>query len=165
MCQGVYREVFPYRRRGNFCAPAEGEIDGGEAYCQVPGGVLGPEGGEGGKRLWESGRGRIGVRGGAGNSESGEASSVPAVGDNGGEASLSGQDGGGGGEEVICGPSLDPVPEAVHASERSVVRGEEICTISEYGEEEATGDAVAEERSDAGSGGGEALDEGENGLG
>jgi len=41
------------------------------------------------------------------------------------------------------------VPEAVHASECSVVRGEEVCTISERGEEEATGDAVAEERFDA----------------
>jgi len=88
--------------------------------------------------------------GGGGNSEGGEAFSVFAVGDNGGEAGLSGQDGDGGGEEVIRGPSLDPVPEAVHASERSVVRGEEICAISEYGEQEATGDAVAEERSDPG---------------
>jgi len=115
--------------------------------------------------LWESGRGRVGVRGGPGNSGIGEASSVSAVGDNGGEAGLSEQDGGGGGEEVVCGPSLDPVPEAVHASECSVVRGEEVCTISEYGEEEATGDAVAEERSDAGPWGGEAFDEGEDGLG
>jgi len=92
----------------------------------------------------------LAYRGGAGNSESGEASSVSAVGDNGREAGLSGQDGGGGGEKIVRGPSLDPVPEAVHASERSVVRGEEVCTICEYGEEEATGDAVAEERSDAG---------------
>jgi len=57
------------------------------------------------------------------------------------------------------------VPEAVHASERSVVRGEEVCTISEYGEEEATGDAVAEEGSDAGPRGGEAFDERQDGLG
>jgi len=145
--------------------PVEGEVDGGEAYCQVPGRVLGPEGGEGGEGLWESGRGRVGVQGGAGNSESGEASSVSAVGDNGGEAGLSGQDGGGGGEEVVRGSSLDPVPETIHASERSVVRGEEVCTIGEYGEEEATGDAVAEERSDAGPWGGEAFNEGKDGLG
>ena len=52
-------------------------------------------------------------------------------------------------EEVVSGPSLDPVPEAVHASERSVVRGEEVCSVSEYGEEEATGDPMAKERSDA----------------
>jgi len=84
MCQGVHGEVFSYRRRGDLCAPAEGEVDGGEAYCQVPGGVLGSEGGEGGEGMWESGRGRVGVRGSAGNSESGEASSVSAVGDNGG---------------------------------------------------------------------------------
>jgi len=165
MCKGVNREVFAYRRRRDPSAPVEGEIDGGEAFSQVAGRVLGPEGGEGGEGLCESGRGRVGVRGGAGNSESGEASSVSAVGDNGGEAGLSGQDGGGGGEEVVRGPSLDPVPEAVHASERSVVRGEEVCTISEYGEEEATGDAEAEERSDAGPWRGEAFEEGEDGLG
>jgi len=57
------------------------------------------------------------------------------------------------------------VPEAVHAPERSVVRGEEVCTISEYGEEEATGNGVAEERPDAGPWGGEAFAEGEDGLG
>jgi len=55
MCQGVYRKVFSYRWRGDLCAPAEGEIDGGEAYCQVLGRVLGPQGGEGGEGLWESG--------------------------------------------------------------------------------------------------------------
>jgi len=57
------------------------------------------------------------------------------------------------------------VPEAVHASERSVVGGEEVRTLSEYGEEEASSDAVAEKRSDAGPRGGEALDDGEDGLG
>jgi len=76
-----------------------------------------------------------------------------------------GQDGGGGGEEVVCGPSLDPVPEAVPASERRVVWREEVCSVSEYGEEEATGNPMAEERSDAGPWGGEAFDEGEGCLG
>jgi len=57
------------------------------------------------------------------------------------------------------------VPEGIHASERSPVGGEEVCSVSEYGEEEAAGDAVAEERSDAGPWGGDAFDEGENGLG
>jgi len=57
------------------------------------------------------------------------------------------------------------VPEAVHASERSVVWGEEVYSVSEYGEEEATGNAMAEERSDAGPWGGEAFDEGEDCLG
>ena len=165
MCQGVYREVFPYRRRGDLCAPVAGEVDGGEANSEVPGRVLGPEGGDGGEGLWESGRGRVGVQGGAGNSESGEASSVSAVGDNGGEAGLTGQDGGGGGAEVVRGPSLDPVPETVHASERSVVWCEEVSSVSEYGEEEATGDAMAEEGSDAGPWGGETLDAGEDCLG
>jgi len=121
MCQGVHRKIFPYGWRGDLCAPAEGEVDGGQAYSQVAGGVVGPEGGEGGEGLWESGRGRVGTWGCAGNSEGGEASPVSAVGDNGMEASLTGQDGGRGVEEVVRGPSLDPVPEAVHASERSVV--------------------------------------------
>jgi len=131
----------------------------------VPGRVLGPKGGEGGEGLWESGRGRVGVQGGAGNSEGGDPSPVPAVGDNGGEACLTGQDGGGGGKNVVRGPSLDPVPEAVHASERSVVWGEEVCSVSEYGEEEATGDGMAEKRSDAGPWGGEVFDKGEDCLG
>ena len=55
MCQGVHRKVFPYRWRGDLCAPAEEEVDGGEADFKVPGRVLGPEGGEGGEGLWESG--------------------------------------------------------------------------------------------------------------
>jgi len=57
------------------------------------------------------------------------------------------------------------VPEAVHASERSVVWGEEVCSVSEYEEEEATGNAMAEERSDAGPWGGVAFDEGKDCLG
>jgi len=65
--------VFPYWRRGDLGGPVEGEVDGGEAYCEVPGGVLGSEGGEGGEGLWESGRGWIGVRVGAGDSEGGQA--------------------------------------------------------------------------------------------
>jgi len=133
VCHGVDRQVFPYRWGGDFCAPAEGEVNGGEAYRKMPGGVLGSNGGEGGEGLWESGRGRVGVRGGAGDSEGSKAPSVPAIGDNGGKAGLAGQDGGGGGEEVICGPPLDPVPEAIHASERCVIRGEEVGSISEYG--------------------------------
>jgi len=131
----------------------------------VPGRVLGPKGGEGGEGLRESGRARDGARGGAGNSEGGKASPVSAVGDDGGEAGLAREDGGGGGNELVRSPSLDPVPEAVHASERSVVRGEEVCSIGEYGEEEGTGDAVAAEGSDAGPWGGEAFDEGKDCLG
>jgi len=82
--------VFPYWRRGDLRAPAEGEVDGGEAHREVPGGVLGSEGGEGGEGLWESGRGQIGIGGGAGDSEGGQAPPVSAVGDNGGEAGLTG---------------------------------------------------------------------------
>ena len=145
--------------------PTKGEVNRREGYREGPGGVLGPEGGEGGNGLWESGRGRVGVQGGAGNPEGGKAPPVPAVGDNGGEAGLAGQDGGGSGEEVVRGPSLDPVPEAVHASERSVVRGEEVGSVGECGEEEAAGNAVTEERSDASPSGGEVFDESEDGLG
>ena len=76
-----------------------------------------------------------------------------------------GQDGGRGGEKVIRDPSLDLVPEAVHASECSVVWGEEVGTVGEYGEEEAIGNTMAEERSDSGPWGGEVFDEGEDGLG
>ena len=57
------------------------------------------------------------------------------------------------------------MPEAVHAPECSIVRGEEVRPVSEYGEEEAAGNAVAEEGSDAGPWRGEAFDEGEDGLG
>jgi len=63
MCQGIIGEVFPYRWSGDLCAPAEGEVDRGEAYCKVPGRVLGPKGGEGEGGLWESGRGRASIRG------------------------------------------------------------------------------------------------------
>jgi len=84
VCQGVNGKVLPYRRRGELRAPAQGEVNGGEAYCEVPGGILGSEGGEGGEGLWESGRGRVGVRGGAGDSEGGKAPLVSAVGDSGG---------------------------------------------------------------------------------
>jgi len=56
------------------------------------------------------------------------------------------------------------VPEAVPASERGVVRGEEGGSVCEYGEEEALGNTVAEERPDACPGGGEALDKGKDRL-
>jgi len=57
------------------------------------------------------------------------------------------------------------VPEAVHASERGIVRDEEAGSVREYGEEEAIGNTVAEERPDACPGGGKALDEGGDSLG
>jgi len=76
-----------------------------------------------------------------------------------------GQDGGRGREETICCPSLDSVPEAVHASEHGVVGDEEVSSLCEYGEEEPDGDTVAEEGSDACPWGGEAFDEGEDCLG
>ena len=82
-----------------------------------------------------------------------------------GEAGLAKQDGGRGGKENIRCPSLDSVPEAVHASERGVVRSEEVSSVCEYGEEEAVGNAVAEEGPDICPWGGKALDEGEDRLG
>jgi len=57
------------------------------------------------------------------------------------------------------------VPEAVHASKRSVICGKEVGSVSEYGEEEAASNAVAEEGSDVRSWGGEVFDEGEDSLG
>ena len=80
------------------------------------------------------------------------------------EASFPGQDGGRGGVKIVRRPSLDSVPEAVHPSECSVIWGEEVGPISEYGEEEATGNTVVEEGSDASPWGGEAFDKGEDGF-
>jgi len=61
------------------------------------------------------------------------------------------------------GPSQNSVAEAVDTSEGTGVGGEEVGSIEEYGEEEALGDLVAEERSDACAGGGQSLDGGEGG--
>jgi len=61
-----------------------------------------------------------------------------------------GKYGGGCGEEVVCCPTLDSVPEAVHASEHGGVRGEEVCPVRKYGEEEAVGNTVAKEGLNAG---------------
>jgi len=165
MCQGVDGKVFPYRRSGDSCVPAKGKVNRGEAYLKVPGGVLGHEGGEEGEGLWECGRGRVGVRGGAGNTEGAKSPPVPAGGNNRGEAGLASWDRGQSGEKVIPCPSFDPVPEAVHVSECSVVWGEEVGSVGEYGQEEAVGNAVAEEGSDASPWGGEGFAKGEDGVG
>jgi len=101
----------------------------------------------------------------AGDPEGSGTAPVSVVGCNGGEAGLSGKDIGGGGEKIVCGPSLDPVPEAVHAPERRIVRGEEVGSVGEYREEEAVGDTVTKEGSDTSSWRGESLDEGEDSLG
>jgi len=71
VCQGFHREVFSHWREGNFRPPVKGEVNGEEAFSKVRGRVLGPEGREGEEGLRESGCGRVGVRGGAGESESG----------------------------------------------------------------------------------------------
>ena len=156
--------MFPYWRRGDFCAPIEGEVDRAEAYRGMPGRVLGSKGGEGRERLWEPGRGQVGIWWGAGNPEGGEASSLSAVGSDGGEAGLPGQAGGRGGIKIVRRPSLDSVPEAVHPSERDIIWGQEVGHISEYREEEATGNAMTKKGSDTSPCRGEAFDEGEDGL-
>ena len=88
VCQGVDEAVFSYWWRGDPRAPIEREVDRGEDYGKGSGRILGPEGGEGGERLRESGRGRVGVWGGAGDREGGTAPHVFAVGSDGGEAGL-----------------------------------------------------------------------------
>jgi len=141
--EGVDREVLPHRWGRDLGAPIEGEVDGGEAFREVPGRVLGSEGGERGERWRESCRRLVRIWGGAGHPKGGQSSLVPAGRDNGGEAGLAGQNGGGGRVEVVRCPSLDSVPEAVHASERGVCRGEEVGAIREYRAEVTGGDAVA----------------------
>jgi len=69
--EGVDRKVSPLGGGGNLPSPVEGEVHGGEAYPEMSGRVLGPEGGEGGEGRWESGRGQVGIRGGAGNLQGG----------------------------------------------------------------------------------------------
>jgi len=60
---------------------------------------------------------------------------------------------------------LDSVPEAVPAPEHGGVRGEKVSSVSEYGEQVAVGDVVAEGGPNARSCGGQVLDKRENGLG
>jgi len=49
VAQGVNREVFSYRWRGDFRPRIKREVHRGEAFCEVPGRVLGSEGGQGGE--------------------------------------------------------------------------------------------------------------------
>jgi len=88
--EGVDRKVLPLGGGSNLRLPVEGEVHRGEAYREMSGRVLGPEGGEGGEGWWESGRGRVGVRGGADDSEGGQASPTSAVGDSRRQAGLAG---------------------------------------------------------------------------
>jgi len=53
--EGVDQEVLSPGRGGSFCLPVKGEVYRGEAFRKVPGRILGPEGGEGGEGLQESG--------------------------------------------------------------------------------------------------------------
>jgi len=131
----------------------------------VSGRVLSSKGGEGWERWRESSRSWVGIWGGAGYPKGGQSSSVFAVRDDWGEAGFACQDRGGGGVKVVGYPSLDPVPEAVHASKRSVGRSEEVGAICEYGAEETGSDAVAQKGTRACPWGGESLDEGEDSLG
>ena len=110
---------------------------------ELLGRVLGPEAREGGEIWWKPGGGKVVGWSGAGDPNVSQTFSVSAVGDEGGEAARSGQDGSRGGEECVGGPSLDPVPEAVHALAAAGVGGEEVGHIGEYGEGKALGDAMA----------------------
>jgi len=96
----------------------------------------------------------LAVGGGGDEPEGGKPSLVPVIGNDGGKAGFVGEDGGRCGVKVICCPSLDSVLEAVHASKRGGVRGREMCPVSEYGVEEAVGDAMAEAGSNTCSWGG-----------
>ena len=131
----------------------------------MPGRILGHERGEGGEGRWESGCTRVGVWGRTGDPKGGQAPSEPAIGDDRGDASLPGQDGGRGGEEVVRRPSLHPVPETIHASESSEFRGEEVGSVCEYRAKEAGGAAVAQEGTQACPWGGQALDKRGDSLG
>jgi len=127
----------------DFCPPVKKEIHKNKTPGEVPGQVLGPKGGEGREGGWEPGRAWVGFWGGAGDPEGGKAPPISAVGDNGGMACFAGKDGYRRGEKVVCCPSLDSVPEAVHASECGGIWGEEVCSVSEYRQQEAMGDKVA----------------------
>ena len=109
----------------------------------MPGRVLGPESGKGGEGWREPGRGWVGVWGGAGDPEGGQTSPVPAIRDDRGKASFTGQDRGRCGEEIVRCPSLHPVPEAIHCSEGGGVWGKEVGPVGKYREEEAMRDAMA----------------------
>ena len=79
----------------------------------------------------------------AGNPEGSKAFSVPAVGEDEGTAGFARKDGSGRGEAFFRSPSVDSVPEAVHASECGGIWGEKIGPVCENREEEALGNAVA----------------------
>ena len=114
----------------NGALPVQGEVVRYEVSSELSGQVLGSEGREGGAGCWEAcGGGVISWRG-AGDSQACSSSFVAAVGNDGGEASLSRQDGGWCRVEGVGGPPLDPVPEAVHAPEGAVVGRVEVGPIS-----------------------------------
>jgi len=57
------------------------------------------------------------------------------------------------------------VPEAIHASEHGGVRGEEVCSVSEYREKKSLVNAMAKKGTYPSPQGGEAFDEGDDSLG
>ena len=128
----------------------------------------GVEGSKGGER-WEQGRepGGGGVVGGRGtrDSEGSKPPPVAAVGVNGREAGLACDDGGGDRVEVVSDPSAYPMPEGVHLLGGAVVGDQKVCPVREDGEKEAHSDPVGQERAGSPPWGGEALDEGEGGVG
>jgi len=88
-------------------------------------------------------------RGGTGDPVGGQPPSVPAVGNDGGEACCTGQDGGRSREEVVRCPSLNPMPKAVHSPECRGIQGEQVNPVGEYRKEEAISDTMAKEGPDA----------------
>ena len=105
------------------------------------------------------------VGGGASDSEGDQSSSVTAVGVYGWEACFACEDGGGGRMEVVGDPSTYPMPKGVHFLGGAVVGDQEVGPVREDGEEEAHGDSVSQEGAGTPSWGGEALEEGEGGVG
>jgi len=96
----------------------------------MPAGAWGPKCRKGEEGCKEPSGGQIVRAEGAGDPHVCQASSVSALCNNGGEASLPRQDRVWGGEQGIRGPPLNPVPTAVHAPEAAGVGGVEVGCVS-----------------------------------
>ena len=152
--QGINRQVFTEQRGWYGGPPVVWEVDQGEAASKVLGRVLGSEECERGGSWREPASSWVLSWRGAGNPKGSQGCSVSAVGDDREEEGLSGQDRSRGGEEGVGGPSLDPVPEALHASHGVGVMCNEVGLVGGYVEETALPDMMAEKMSDTSAGGG-----------
>lgn len=88
VCQGIDWEVFPQCGGGGFCLPVQGEVTRGEAFCEMPGRVLGSKDGGGEEGGRQASGWRVSRRGGTGDPAGRKAPSVPAVGGDGGKTSF-----------------------------------------------------------------------------